>query len=529
MPRSKNNTEKTRNIWMFPRNIRRTDAWKVARILSLFDAAIREGKSRKEVEKGFIQNLKKANLQTGRALETRDKDPGDFRTYKTQLSCLGLIFENQTGKIDFTKAGRDILKGISPLKILQSQVLRHQYPSCYTLSSQVKIDQDIKLRPFVVILKLLLDKRLGGYLTNEESSIPAAVGKIEHDHDEMVEKILELRAGGSFMEITRQDSLRTIRIAPGELKKEELMNIGNTFLNVLIGVRFIEKDESHPGPARYVMNPEHIDQVEKACQTSFTPIRNPELNESFQRSYGAWDGKKDTENRDEAASDKTESALDSQIKAAFFKYQQEHGMQIVGELTDQFVDEAKSHYGFTVSQIKSALGPLLETARSDDEREFIRISQGGTTTALAFEKKVHAIFAENFCVQSYHTGQRKRKSGVGGFTDILLIFESPAGCVILDAKSTHKYELGVDDYRAMINYCQQYQELAEVTPGSPLLAAGFVSFSFSKGVPARLKSLSSEMNNLPLFAVTAPELLTWIKEGKKGLSILESLLGLSQP
>jgi hypothetical protein len=513
---------------MFPRNIRRTDAWKVAQILSLFEAAIREGKSKKEVEKGFIQNLKKANLQTGRAAETRDKDPGDFRTYKTQLSCLGLIFENQNGEIDFTKAGRDILKGVSPLKILQSQVLRHQYPSCYTLSSQVKINQDIKLRPFVVILKLLLDERLGGYITNEESSIPAAIGKTESNHNEIVARILELRAGGSFMEITRQDSLRTIRIAPGELKKEELMNIGNTFLNVLIGVRFIEKDESQAGPARYVMNPEHINQVEKACQTSFTPIKNPELNESFQRAYGAWDGKKDTETRDETVSDKTLSALDSQIKAAFFKYQQEHGMQIVGELTNQFVDEAKSHYGFTVSQIKSALGPFLEAARSDDEREFIRISQGGTTTALAFEKKVHAIFAENFCVHSHHTGQRKRKTGVGGFTDILLIFKSPAGCVILDAKSTHTYDLGVDDYRAMKNYCQQYHELAEVTPGLPLLAAGFVSFSFSKGVSARLKILSSEMNDLPVFTLTAPELLTWVKEGKNGSSILDSLLELAR-
>jgi hypothetical protein len=513
---------------MFPRNIRRTDAWKVAQILSLFEAAVREGKSKIEVEKGFIKNLKKANLQTGRAAETRDKNPGDFRTYKTQLSCLGLIFENQTGKIDFTKAGRDILKGVSPLKILQSQVLRHQYPSSYTLSSQVKIEQDIKLRPFVVILKLLLDKRLGGYLTNEESSIPAAVGKTEHNHDEMVEKILELRAGGSFEQIIRLDSLRTIRIEPGDLKKQELMNIGNTFLNVLIGVRFIEKNESQLGPARYVMNPEHIDQVEKACQAIFTPIKNPDLNESFQRSYGAWDGKKDTEKRDETANEKNESALDSQIKAAFFKYQQEHGMQMVGELTDQFVDEAKSHYGFTESQIKSALGTFLEIARSDDEREFIRISQGGASTALAFEKKVNAIFEENFRVRSFHTGQRKRRSGVGGFTDILLIFESPAGCVILDAKSTPEYCLEVDDYRAMKNYCQQFHELAEVTPETTLLAAGFVSFGFSKGVPAKLKKLSEEVNNVPVFALPATELLTWVKEGKNGSSILDSLLKLAR-
>ena len=60
-----------RTIWMFPRNIRRTDAWKVAQILSLFEAAIREGTTKSEIEKGFIKNLKKANLQAPLKQETR--------------------------------------------------------------------------------------------------------------------------------------------------------------------------------------------------------------------------------------------------------------------------------------------------------------------------------------------------------------------------------------------------------------------------------------------------------------------------
>ena len=512
---------------MFPRNIRRTDAWKVAQILSLFEAAIREGTTKSEIEKGFIKNLKKANLQAARALETRDENPGDFRTYRTQLSALGLIYVNQDGAIDLTKAGRDILDGLSPVKIIQSQVLRHQYPSCYSISSQVKIDGNIKLRPFVVVLKLLQDERLNGFLTNTESAIPVALGKTEGDHEILVEAVLKLRAGASFEEVTHLSSLRTLRITPGNLKKNELMNIGNTFLNVLIGARLIEKDTSGTGATRYVANLEYLEQINLACKGKFTSFRNPESNESFQRAYGAWDGKKDTETRNSEKSPKGESPKISVIKSAYFAYQEDRGMRLTNDLPVKFVNETKAHYGFTELEIKSALESFLDLARDDDEREFLRIAQGGTTTATAFEKKIRAIFEDNFQIRAYHTGQRKRKTGVGGYTDILLIFESPSGCVILDAKSTPKYDLSSSDFRAMQDYCEQFQGLPEVKPGAPLLAAGFVSYGFSGGVASRLKKLSLEMNNLPVFSLSATTLLSWIKEGKRGAEVLDSLLSLS--
>lgn len=512
---------------MFPRNIRRTDAWKVAQILSLFEAAIREGTTNIEIQKGFIKNLKEANLQKAHALKTRDKNPGDFRTYRTQLSALGLIYTNKDGAIDFTKAGRDILEGLSPVKILQSQVLRHQYPSCYSLSSQVKIDKSIKLRPYVVMLRLLQDVRLNGFLTNAESAIPVALGKTEADHEKLVQAVLKVRAGETLEDVTELRQLRTIKIPPGDLKKDELMNIGNTFLNVLIGARLIEKERSGIGATRYIINLEFLDQITATCRSDFNLISTPELNESFQRAYGAWDGKKDTETRDLCKIAKLESPKNSIIKAAYFTYQEDRGMRLTNELSEEFVNETKSHYGFTELEIKRALESFLNLARDDDEREFLRIAQGGTTTATAFERKIRAIFEDNFRIRAYHTGQRKRKVGVGGFTDILLIFESPLGCVILDAKSAHRYDLSSSDYRAMKSYCQQFNELAEVLPGTPLLAAGFVSFSFSEGVSARLKTLSSELNNLPIFALSAATVLSWIKAGKKSDVVLNSLLSLA--
>ena len=511
---------------MFPRNIRTTHAWKIAQILSLFEGAIREGSTKEEIEKGFIKNLKIASLQKSRALNTRDKDPGDFRTYRTQLSAFGLIFESQDGIIDFTKAGRDILKGLSPIKVLQSQVFRHQYPSCYSNSSQVKIDKGINLRPFVVILRLLLDSRLNGYITNAESAIPVGVGKTESDHEKLVAAVLELRGGSAIEDVTQLKSLYTIRISQGELKLAELMNIGNTFLNVLIGTRLIEKDTKASKSIKYRINPEYQDQILEACKTEFTSIKNPELNESFQRAYGAWDGKKDTEKRNWRVEASSESPKNSLIKAAYFTYQEDRGIQLTSNLPKEFVNETKAHYGFTEIEIKNALESFLNFTRDDDEREFLRIAQGGVSTALSFEKKIRAIFENNFSIQAYHTGQRKRKTGVGGFPDVLLLFKSPAGCIILDAKSTAKYDLPAQDYRAMADYCRHYTELGEVHAGSPLLAAGFVSTSFSEGVTSRLRDLSSE-TGIPIFTLQAQTILSWIQSGKKDPEILASLLNKS--
>ena len=523
MPPSKNKAPPSRNIWMFHRNIRTTHAWKIAQILSLFEAAIREGSTKEEIEKGFIKNLKIANLQKSRALNTRDKDPGDFRTYRTQLSAFGLIFESKDGIIDFTKAGRDILKGLSPLKVLQSQVFRHQYPSCYSISSHVNIDTGINLRPFVVILRLLLDSRLNGYITNAEAAIPVALGKTEADHDKLVAAVLELRGGRALKDVTQLNNLYTLRISKGELKLTELMNIGNTFLNVLIGTRLVEKDTKASKFIKYAINPEYHDQLVEACKKKFTSIKNPELNESFQRAYGAWDGKRDTKTINQSPETSAESPKNSLIKAAYFTYQEDRGIQLTSNLPAEFVNETKAHYGFTETEIKSALESFLNFTRDDDELEFLRIAQGGVSTALSFEKKIRSIFVDNFSIQAYHTGQRKRKAGVGGFPDVLLVFNSPGGCVILDAKSTTKYDLPASDYRAMADYCRHYLELGEVPADSPLLAAGFVSTSFSEGVTNRLKDLSTEIG-IPIFTLKAQTILSWIQSGKKDREILASLL-----
>ena len=76
-----------------------------------------------------------------------------------------------------------------------------QYPSVYGLGSQVRIDPGMKVKPFVFLVRLLQDERLGGYLGSEDLAVPVVYGRRMDDFELCVRKILELRAGKSLRDV----------------------------------------------------------------------------------------------------------------------------------------------------------------------------------------------------------------------------------------------------------------------------------------------------------------------------------------
>lgn len=515
---------------MFPRNFRKAYAWKVAKILALFSSSIAEGGQDIEVRRKFISALKMANLQVGREQDTRDPNPGDYRTFRAQMTGFGFIFQREDSPICFTKAGRDILEGVPALKVLQTQVLRHQYPSVYSRSQNVEIDASIRLRPFVFLLKLMGEERLGKYITYQEGVIAVACAKTERDHEMVVDLILSSRAGSDISNLVNLGELRTAKKASGKVTLDNLTDISNTMVSgVLGGCLLVMENGKVDGRSRYVHNPEFSEIINAACSSLFSEIPNADNQESFQRAYGAWDVKKDTAVADpgSAPAPRREGPEVGMIKALYFDFQGDEGLGLAGVLSPEFVEKAKDALGVTEGQVRKALESYLRLSMQESEREFIRISAGGTTTANAFEKKIRAIFEDDFSVEAYHTGQQRRRGQkIGGFADVLLVFRSPLGCVVLDAKSTPMYDLPAEHCRAMVDYCTYFSELPCAPEGAGLLAAGFVSCSFSPGVPNQLRKISEKVG-VPLFALSADVLLGWIKEGKKSNQVLESMLALA--
>jgi hypothetical protein len=86
--------------------------------------------------------------------------------------------------------------------------------------------------------------------------------------------------------------------------------------------------------------------------------------------------------------------------------------------------------------------------------------------------------------------------------------------------------LPASDCRAMEGYCNHFSEIPLVTPRAGLIAAGFVSCSFSTGVPNQLRKISASVG-VPVFALRADVLLSWIKAGKRREKVLESMLALA--
>lgn len=85
-----------------------------------------------------------------------------------------------------------------------------QYPSVYGLGNNVRIHPDMKVKPFVFLIRLLQDARLEHYLTAEDLAIPVIYGRRNADFEKCVQKILGLRTGRSLRsQIDSVDDLRT--------------------------------------------------------------------------------------------------------------------------------------------------------------------------------------------------------------------------------------------------------------------------------------------------------------------------------
>jgi hypothetical protein len=374
------------------------------------------------------------------------------------------------------------------------------------------------------------DDRLGKYITCMEGVLAVACAKTERYHDLVVELILRSRAGEDLCSLANIEELRTAKTLAGSVTLNALNDISNTMLSgVLGGCLLVVESGSVGGKAKYTHNPEFEDEIKKACESTFSEIPNADNEESFQRAYGAWDVKKDTAvaNPVQAYAVRREGPEVGMIKALYFDFQGDEGIGLAGVLSPKFVDRAKEVLGVTETQVRAALASYLLQSMQESERDFIRIASGGTTTAMAFEKKIRAIFQDDFSIEAYHSGQQKPRGRlIGGFADVLLLFRSRNGCVILDAKSTPQYAFPASDCRAMKDYCAYFADMPDVPSGCGLIAAGFVSCSFSASAPDRLREVSSNVG-VPVFALTAETLLSWIKSGRRGEQILDLMVSLA--
>ncbi len=205
-----------------------------------------------------------------------------MRTYFAQLACLGLFWKDAEKQFSTTYAGEELINANNPMKILRCQLLRMQYPSVYGLGPNVRIAPALQVKPFVFLIKLLQDNRLGGYLTCDDMAVGVVYGHTHADHNKCVTKILKLRASGKLSDVIDSvDDIRTPRRYTENNPDEDFVkglqdakDIANTAKNYLSAVQLVVPDTEDD--RKFILT-NRFEQEERIVLTAFKRLSVPIL------------------------------------------------------------------------------------------------------------------------------------------------------------------------------------------------------------------------------------------------------------
>lgn len=494
-----------RRMWMFPRNIRRIYPWKIAQISALLKEQLQsiEWAGNQPLQNAFCKALEASNLK--KLGNQRDANSGGPRTYVAQLKCLGIVFQREKGSIDFTLAGEKIANGEAPLPILQRLVLRNQYPSAYGNLRNVAIHPGIRIKPFLFICRLLLDKSIR-FLTEKELAIPIIYGHNVDCYQKCKEKILKIRSGAKIEDCIDdvEYDLYTPRTKKRTLKAtiDDIGHIANTLKNYLHATCIIEScnDQFHKYSA-FQLSGEVIDIVRDEMDREDQLIKY-EHEEQFQRKYGTISSQKDTRNlADLPAVKRNEGA--HIIIALYFQLCAE---SVTFGIPDEFVERITKQYGFSRGFIQETLQPFTKNSLSIFESSYIEMSKGGQRVAREFEISTGNLIKDKLRFRTKHTGQKKRRRGIGGYADIIAIALDDRHCALFDTKATPHYQLTSDDYYKLVNnYLKNYEELLPDIKYR-LEFFTYVAGGFSGDIEHKLNNAEKE-SGVPISAIKAYDLL----------------------
>ena len=503
---------KYRRLWMFPRNIRKITPWKLYQILKVLIQCEDMNMASKDNQKFIYQLLAEAGIK--RSENIRDKNPGGMRTYYAQLKCLGLIYPSGKERYNYTIAGDAIADEDNPLQVLQYQLFRHQYPSAYGLGRNVLIDPRMKVKPFLFISKLLHDKNLGEYLTDEEVIIPCAYGHNWDCYELCVDKILKSREEGSLLCVFDNiyQDLYTPR-GKAENCLDNAANIANTAMNYMRAANWLVRIDSGTNERKWGFN----QQFEKLYQEmlheydSFINIDDISQEESFLRAYGRYNKTKDGRSNAEAEKGKQKA----ETMFIQFRYLDYISNNSFTDDSEDFVAELSQKYGFDYSAINSAISPLEAKKRSIDENNYIDYASSGGEKAEEFEKATVNIMIHLGFDGSYWIGRKRSKANWrGNFPDVLIKKADEKNIGFADTKASSSYSLGHND---MLKMRETYvNSNKELEPESSLKYFLYIAGGFRGNIEGAARQLA-EATGIPVTALDARTILYLIRmKDKKG-------------
>jgi hypothetical protein len=489
----------SRQIWMFPRNKRRMPPLETALILRAMVVASELGNiwgGEQKKQNKFSQILEEYGLKKGG--NQRDENSGGPRTYESQMSLLGLLFKDKDGKLNLTQAGEDLVAFNNTAKTFEYQVLKAQFPSAYSMSKGVGLNQNIKIRPFIFLLKLANDEELNG-LADKDMVVPVVFGKDANCFEICKTLIQKLRIDGVESVIPDDETIRTSKTVNNsyERRLSDIHDIANTFKNILessglAGLRVVD-GQTRVFPRHDII--EKISEIDALPFVDFVNLPKEQATLQYGKRFGA--------NRDTRRTFMPTKApeLLSSSGLIYRRFLDEVSLPVSQAEIDEFAKTMSDEFKINREQVINALEPILVNTDQYTGSKLLDVSRGGVITAMAFEKSVEKIFKLDFGFETEWTGRTHRKK-TGGYMDVFVVETGRNLCGIIDTKSMKSYDLPTQDMGKVItNYIDAASELFG-SRNLELKFVAYISHLIGSGAATRAKEIY-DLKKVPVSLISA--------------------------
>ena len=513
-----------RKMWMFPRNIRRIEPWKISQIASLLQAASGDAGSQELQDELYAElgrlGIKREKSDDGAGVE----NPGGLRTYLAQLACLGLFYVDKAKRYVPTHAGELIIEGRDPVRVLRCQLLRLQYPSVYGWGNNVRMSPAMRVKPFAFLVRLLRDARLDGFVTCEEAAVCVIYGRTRSDFGKCIAKILRLRNGeaGSLSDVV--DDLADICTPKRWNKQDDVLwdrgitdaqEIANTAMNYLIAVGFVvaERSEEFGGRIyRLTTDEKALSDIEQWLveDDKIEAVRDdPNVWINAQNRFGRYD-------KDKVMSIGAKSRVygfAALLKAAYIA---EVERKPYGFDHAAFVRALADRWHKPQQEVEACVTDIRKRVFDISRASLINAANSGGADAIRLEIGMTNVFRILGFDLAEHIGQwRPSVDRPGGYPDIYLRVSHEEGSGMADTKATTKYAFPLTDTQKLKTYYKNAWK--EIDPRSPSEFFLYIAGSFARSQEAIGRTLSECSRNYgaPVSAVTVYALLDLASNEKR--------------
>lgn len=495
------------NYWWVTRPKRRLDS--VPEVLAAFAeiSLNQEWEGQRDTQMSLEEALEKAGLK--RVGQRRDQSGSGGRTYAAWLKSLGLIFVDKKKNIKLTLAGEAIMNGDSPVDVLKNQVLKYQFPSTFSLSRGVQVNERFKIHPFLFLLRLLDDSRIEYLKEKEIARIIAVEAENESDkcYESVVKRILEYREDGD--RCLAPDFFILYKPSRGDVNPDHpyshLDDMANTMVNWLEYTQLCKRDEE----SKLRILDEKRDEVRAILSKPFPFIDRPADEEYFQRKYGL-DPKhrKDTRNLEQTKTVTAKIIAENKIKQAYIRYSLTYP---VTSITPEIIHEVTQISGINRKLVEDTLfksyphGSIGAFMSSYFEMAF-----KGTEEAVEFERHTTTLFQEVFHYHAVHLGQTGSKSA----PDIWLHDEDGYQSII-DNKAYSRYSITGDHHNRMVhNYLEKIYSYSMCS--APIGYFSYIAGGFGNQIDRQIRA-EVEESGVSGSAITVSNFIKMVENQTNGI------------